>query len=101
MIQMKKIFILVIITFIFNPGNLLANCLNDRYGNPYCAPPNGGIIQDRYNVLQCGLGQCIKDRYNVVQCSNTPGGYATKDRYGSVKCTGRCVSGRSSLCERM
>ena len=98
---MKKIFILVLTIFIFNPENLLANCLNDRFGDPYCAPPNGGIIKDRFNDLKCGLGQCIKDRFNNVKCSNTPGGYATKDRFDDVKCTGSCVNGRSNLCERM
>jgi hypothetical protein len=75
-------------------------CHRDKYDQPMCPPPNGGIARDKYGAMVCGEGQCTKDRYGGIVCSSQVGGYATTDKYGAAVCTGGCKPASTLACQR-
>lgn len=79
---------------------LSVGCHRDKYDQPICPPPNGGIARDKYGAIVCGVGQCTKDRYGGIVCSSQIGGFATTDKYGAAVCTDGCKPASTSTCQR-
>ena len=97
---MKKLLGIVVLSFLLS-GTANAQCYTNPLGSTYCPPPGGGLGVNGLGTAMCGLGGCVKDAFGTIICSNQQHGYATKNALGTVKCTGRCVRGVSSLCQRM
>lgn len=77
-------------------------CLKDvRLGQVICAPPGGGISQNKSGETVCGPGACVRDPYSgKVHCSSRPGGFAEWDRFNwKFACTDGCIEGSASYCQ--
>jgi len=48
--------------------------------------------------VRCGIGNCATDDLGQVKCSTKPGGGATSDSNGKVKCLDGCADGTPELC---
>jgi len=74
-------------------------CYFNPMSRPVCAPPNGGILQDKRGEPVCGKGQCLNDKFGRIVCSSQAGGFAAKDSRGEVVCTEGCEPASAALCQ--
>ncbi len=99
-------------------GSAEAHCVQDRYGNTLCPPPDSRCVADRYGdwhcspeggdaVLNrhgnpvCGVGRCVADINGELWCSTQFRGSAALDRYSKAVCSGNCEPASASACTQL
>ncbi len=75
-------------------------CMNNRVGEPICAPSCGTIGINSLGEVVCGQGACITNNFGDLICSQQQGGAATKNFFGDVVCTGGCEPASAALCQK-